>query len=108
MSHFAKIDENGNVLHVIVAEQDYINTGQLGDPKSWIQTSYNSNIRKNFAGVGYKFDKDRDAFIPKKTYESWVLNEDTCTWEAPKKIPLDGKYYDWNESKKDWEVILAD
>lgn len=105
MSHFAEIDENGTVLRVIVAEQDYINTGRLGDPKKWVQTSYNNNIRKRFAGIGYQYDKARDAFIQPKTYPSWELDEKTCDWKPPKEKPQDGGVYDWNESKKDWEMI---
>lgn len=92
MSHFAKINENGIVEQVIVAEQDFINTGILGDPSTWIQTSYNTHgglhpegrpLRKNYAGIGYTYDPVRDAFIPPQPEEgSWVLNEDTCLWES--------------------------
>lgn len=92
MSHFAKINENGIVEQVIVAEQDFINTGILGDPSTWIQTSYNTYgglhpegrpLRKNYAGIGFTYDPVRDAFIPPQPEEgSWVLNEDTCLWES--------------------------
>jgi len=110
MSHFAKI-ENGIVTEVIVAEQEYIDTidGQ------WIQTSYNTlgnvhklngtPLRKNFAGIGYTYDSELDAFIPPKPYASWVLNEETCLWEAPTSKPTNGKKYDWNESTTSWVEV---
>jgi hypothetical protein len=114
MSHFAKV-ENGIVTQVIVAEQNFINTGLVGDPKLWIQTSYRTYggrhpegnpLRKNYAGIGYKYDKERDAFIPPKPYESWVLNEDTCLWNPPIPMPTDGKNYYWNEESLSWLEIL--
>ena len=90
MSHFAKV-ENGIVTKVIVAEQDFIDSGAVGDPSSWLQTSYNTSggqhpngtpLRKNFAGIGYTYDRNRDAFIPPKPSEgSFRLNEETCQWE---------------------------
>ena len=96
MSHFAKI-ENNIVTEVIVAEQDFINSGVVGDSFLWVQTSYNGNFRKNYAGVGDTYDKNRDAFIPVKPYPSWTLNETTCQWEAPVAYPDDGNQYTWNE-----------
>lgn len=90
MSHFAKINNDNIVEQVIVAEQEFINTGILGDPSTWIQTSYNTwagehpegrPLRKNYAGVGFAYDPVRDAFIPPKPEGSWVLNETTCLWE---------------------------
>lgn len=81
MSHFAHIDENNVVTNVIVAEQDFIDSGAVGDPKRWIQTSYNARIRKNYAGIGYVYDAVRDAFIPPKpTKGKWKLDEETCRW----------------------------
>jgi len=91
MSHFAKV-ENGIVTKVIVAEQDFIDSGVVGDPADWIQTSYNTRdgvhilggtpLRKNYASKGYSYDSVRDAFIPPKPIEgNWILNEDTCQWE---------------------------
>ena len=71
----------------------------------WIQTSYNGNIRKNYAGIGYTYDPQRDAFIAPKQYESWILNEDTCRWEAPVAYPTDGKIYKWNEDNQSWDEI---
>lgn len=113
MSHFAEIDHNNVVIRVIVAEQEFINSGVLGHPSRWIQTSYNMyggihtkgevGFRKNYAGVGYTYDRDRDAFIPPKPYESWLLNEDTCLWEPPVPRPDDGKPYIWNEQEQLWE-----
>jgi len=110
MSHFAKI-ENGIVTQVIVAEQDFVNT-QSG---TWVQTSYNTQggqhtqggtpLRKNYAGIGHTYDSTRDAFIPPAPYESWVLNEDTCMWEAPVARPDDGKRYFWNEDTTNWVEV---
>ncbi len=103
MAHFAKIDSNNIVSQVIVSEQDFINSGAVGDSFLWVQTSYNNNFRKNFASVGYTYDKTRDAFIPPKPYASWVLVEDTCQWTAPSAMPNDGKTYDWDEDTTSWK-----
>jgi len=115
MSHFARVNAFGIVEQVIVAEQDFINT--LPDATSWVQTSYNTcggvhklggtPLRKNYAGIGYKYDAGRDAFIPPTPYASWILDEDTCIWIAPKPIPQDDKDYVWDESTLAWvEVVL--
>ena len=106
MSHFAKIDSNNIVTEVIVAEQDFINSGAVGDSFLWVQTSYNNNFRKNFAGIGYTYDKTRDAFIPPQPYASWTLNEDTCLWEAPVAYPTDGNMYIWNEETQAWNEVI--
>ncbi len=105
MSHFAEIDNNNIVQRVIVAEQDFINSGAVGDSFRWVQTSYNNNFRKNYAGVGYKYDKTRDAFISPQPYPSWLLDEDTCRWEAPTSMPDDGKMYEWDEDTTSWKEI---
>lgn len=112
MSHFAKV-ENGIVTQVIVAEQSVIDSGVFGD--GWIQTSYNTRggvhpegrpLRKNYAGVGYTYDQTRDAFIPPKPYDSWLLNEDTCLWESPiGSKPQDGNRYVWDEATISWKQI---
>jgi hypothetical protein len=109
MSHFAKIS-NGVVVQVIVAEQDFINS--LADSADWVQTSYNTYggvhklggapLRKNYAGVGYSYDTERDAFIPPKPLPSWVLDEESCLWVAPVAYPADGKTYAWDESSIAW------
>ena len=108
MAHFAKV-EDGIVTQVIVAEQDVIDSGLFGD--GWLQTSYNTHagqhpegrpLRKNFAGVGYTYDAERDAFIPPQNYPSWTLNEDTCLWEAPSPYPEDGALYLWDENTLSW------
>ena len=114
MSHFAKI-ENGTVTQVIVAEQDVIDTGLFGDPSLWVQTSYNTlggvhvlggtPLRKNYAGIGYAYDSERDAFIPPTPFNSWTLNEDSCLWEAPTPMPNDGKQYSWDEATLSWIEI---
>ena len=105
MSHFAEIDKDGIVQRVIVAEQDFINSGKVGDSFNWVQTSYNGNFRKQFPGIGYTYDKTRDAFIEPKPFASWILDEDTCVWNAPETYPDDGKIYDWNEDTQAWEEI---
>jgi hypothetical protein len=109
MAHFAKV-VNGLVTQVIVAEQDFIDT--LEDKDTWVQTSYNTfggqhklggtPLRKNYAGIGYSYDSVRDAFISKKPFESWLLNEDTCIWEAPITVPGYDKLYNWNEEQLNW------
>lgn len=106
MAHFAEIDENNIVLRVLVTDNDYPNEGydwlveNLGG--TWIQTSYNATIRKNFAGIGYSYDEDRDAFIPPQPFPSWVLAEDTCRWAAPVARPTDDKLYNWDEESQQW------
>jgi len=105
MSHFAKIDSNNIVTEVIVAEQDFINSGAVGDSFLWVQTSYNNNFRKNYAGVGFTYDSTRDAFYAPQPYPSWTLNEDTCQWEAPVAYPDDGKSYDWDEEVQNWVIL---
>ena len=102
MSHFAKIDSNNIVTEVIVAEQDFINSGAVGDSFLWIQTSYNNNFRKQFAAVGYKYDKLNDVFIARQPYDSWIL-DDSFDWQPPKARPDDGKQYLWNEDIKSWD-----
>ena len=114
MAHYAKVS-NTLVTQVIVAEEEFFDTFVDSTPGEWIQTSYNTvggvhsgggtPLRKNFAGIGYTYDKDRDAFIPKKPYNSWTLNETTCLWEAPTAYPDDGKDYDWNEETTSWDLI---
>lgn len=99
MAHYAKV-ENGIVTQVIVAEQDFIDSGAVGDPSMWIQTSYNGNIRKNYAAIGYEYNAEIDAFIPPKPYNSWVLDADLGAWKAPKDKP-DG-YFIWNEEQNNW------
>ena len=100
MAHYAKIEDD-IVTQVIVAEQDFVDT-QEG---TWIQTSYNASIRKNYAGIGYTYDSTRDAFIPPQPYPSWTLNEDTCGWDAPVAITDDGKQYQWDESITNWREV---
>ena len=96
MAHFAKLN-NSIVTEVIVAEQDFINSGAVGDSFLWVQTSYNGSFRKNYAAIGDTYDKGKDAFIAPKPYPSWTLVEDTCRWTAPIVKPDDGKMYNWNE-----------
>ena len=105
MSHFAEIDKDGIVQRVIVAEQDFINSGVVGDSFNWIQTSYNNNFRKNYAGIGYTYDKTKDAFIAPQPYPSWLLDEDTCRWNAPTPYPDDDKRYTWDEDTTSWKEI---
>jgi len=105
MSHFAKIDNNNIVTEVIVAEQNFINSGAVGDSFLWVQTSYNNNFRKNYAGVGYTYDSDLDAFYAPQPYPSWTLNEDTCQWGAPVAYPDDDKHYGWDEEVQNWAIL---
>lgn len=125
MSHFAKV-ENGKVTQVIVAEQDFIDSGAVGSPSQWVQTSYNTRggvhygqdgqpsadqskaLRGNYAGIGYSYDYINDVFIPPKPFNSWTLNNTTWTWDAPTPMPTDGKLYQWDEATKAWtEVVPA-
>ena len=108
MSHFAKIDINNMVTEVIVAEQDFINSGLVGDSFNWVQTSYNGNFRKNYAGIGYTYDSTRDAFIAPQPFNSWALNEDTCQWEAPTPYPDDDKMYNWDEDITNWVAAVEE
>lgn len=111
MSHWAEVDENNIVTRVIVGDNNDPNGDEgyqwivdnLGG--TWIKTSYNGNIRKNYAGVDYKYDETIDAFIPPKPYESWTLNEDTALWDAPVDYPNDGELYMWNEETTSWQLL---
>jgi hypothetical protein len=118
MAHFAKLDENNEVLAVHIVNNDVITingseseqagidflTGLYGH-SLWKQTSYNRSFRKNYAGIGYTYDSSRDAFIPPKPFNSWILNEATCLWDAPIAYPADGNMYAWNEENLAWEAI---
>jgi len=119
MSHFAEIDGEGTVLRVLVVADDKESRGQefladdLGLGGTWKKTSYNtvggvhSNggtpFRKNFAGIGYKYDTEKDAFIPPKPFTSWILDEETCLWNAPTPMPTDDKMYVWDEPTTSWK-----
>lgn len=110
MAHWAELDENNIVLRVTVGNNDEPDEGyqwlidNLGG--TWVQTSYNGNIRYNYAGIGYTYDEGRDAFIPPKPFDSWVLNEETCLWEAPIPYPNDGLVYSWDETSGDWVEVV--
>ena len=111
MSHFAEIDPNGGtVLRVLVVPDEQEHRGQdflaneLGLGGVWVQTSYNNNIRYNYAGIGYTYDATRDAFISPKPYDSWLLDEKTCKWEPPIPVPQDENFYTWNEEQLNWEI----
>ena len=121
MAHYAEIDNDNIVQRVIVANKEFIKSGKLGDPSKWIQTSYNTvkgqhqlggtPLRKNYAGAGSIYDKDRDAFISPQPYPSWILNEDSCAWEAPSPRPEDiasrKLFYYWDEENLKWAEILV-
>lgn len=118
MSHFAKV-ENGIVKEVIVAEQDFIDTGVVGDPALWIQTSYNTRgnvhygpdgqpdggvaLRKNYAGIGYNYDGT--GFYAPQPFPSWTLDQDTYLWQSPVPYPNDGKLYTWDEATQSWVEV---
>jgi hypothetical protein len=112
MAHYAFLDENNIVTNVIVGIDETELIDGL-DPETWYglfngkackRTSYNGNIRKNYAGIGYKYDSERDAFISPKPFDSWMLDESTCQWKAPVDYPTDGFTYYWNESELYWEL----
>lgn len=108
MAHFAEINQENIVVRVLVTDNNAPNQGydwlidNLGG--TWIKTSYNSTIRKNFAGVGFTYDAQRDAFIPPKPFVSWILDEETCRWQSPTPYPTDGMTYEWNENNEAWEI----
>jgi len=119
MAHFAQLDENNVVLQVIVVANSEIIDDNQEEQESlglsfcsellggtWKQTSYNGNIRKNFAGVGYTYDTELDAFIPPQPYLSWVLVNLTCQWEPPVPMPADGAMYRWDENTISWERVI--
>ncbi len=124
MSHFAIVDTNDVVKEVQRITQDVIDTGLFGNPTSFIQTSYNTRggihygedgqpsadqskaLRKNYAGIGFKFDRIRDAFIPPQDFPSWTLNEFSCLWVAPTPYPTDGKTYQWDEPTLSWVEVV--
>lgn len=120
MAHFAKLNQNNIVEDVIViSDKDIKDINGLENEErgkeickrlfggDWIQTSYNGKFRKRFAGIGYYYDKTLDAFIPPKPFNSFILNTETCLWEAPKPRPNDGKYYFWNEQANDWNEMQS-
>jgi len=129
MAHWAELDSNNEVIRVLVGD----NNDPAGDEGyqwlidnlggTWVKTSYNAvagkwrnpetgevtnnpGFRKNYAGIGYTYDSGRDAFIPPKPFNSWLLNEDTCIWNAPITMPNDGKFYTWNEENLAWDEVL--
>ena len=117
MAHFAKLGVGNIVEQVIVVSNDIATTEQAGvnfinnlynTTDVWKQTSYNGNFRKNYAGIGYTYDEDRDAFISPKPFNSWILNEDNCRWEAPVTKPKteleNNQYYSWDESIINWKI----
>jgi hypothetical protein len=109
MSHWAELDENNVVLRVLVGDNSLPNEGgdwfmeTLGG--RWVQTSYNATIRKNYAGIGHTYDEERDAFIPPKPYNSWLLNEETCQWEAPIPRPTGCTLCMWDEELQNWSTV---
>lgn len=132
MGHYAKV-QNGTVIQVIVAEPEFFDSFVDNSPGKWIKTSYNirggvyydpetnepaedqsvinedeARLRKNYAGIGFTYDRDRDAFIPPKPYDSWVLNEDTCLYDPPVPYPDDGNNYTWDEETTSWVVAETD
>jgi hypothetical protein len=116
MAHYAFLDENNVVTEVIVGKDETETIDGLS-PEEWygnfrgqrcVRTSYNNNIRFNYAGIGFKYDEQRDAFILPKPFESWVLNEGTCQWNAPVAYPTDGKAYYWNEATLNWIEVSTE
>lgn len=109
MSHFAELDNNNIVLQVLVGDDSLPNEGYDWFVENfggrWVKTSYNAKIRKNFAGIGFTYDESRDAFIPPKPYNSWILNEIICRWMPPVELPNDGNPYTWNEETTSWDPV---
>lgn len=103
-TYFAEIDDKGLVLRVIVADQAFIASGKVGDPTKWVETSLDGALRKNYAGIGYQYNKSRDAFVTPKPFASWVLDEAKAQYQAPAKKPT-GLYL-WNEDKLAWGLVL--
>lgn len=122
MAHFAQLNENNIVIQVITAGNEYEETGEELYAQIaggvWKRTSYNTKggfhteggtpFRKNYAGIGYSYDPIRDAFIPPKPFQSWILNENTCLWDAPIPYPNDGNIYNWNEETLSWVIVNMD
>ena len=119
MAHFAQLDENNIVMNVIVVANNELldENGVEQESKgiafcqsllggNWVQTSYNGNIRKNYAGIGYTYDATRDAFIPPQPFPSWTLVEETAQWKPPVDYPTDGKMYTWNEETTSWVEVV--
>ena len=119
MAHFAEWDNDNNVIRVIVDDNNDILDENGNESEEvginfctqllggiWKQTSYNATFRKNYAGIGFTYDAEKDAFIPPKPFSKWVLNEDTCLWEAPVAYPDDEKRYAWNDNKGEWEELV--
>ena len=121
MSHFAELDENNTVKRVLVVDNEVITKdgeeseevgitflqGLFGETSVWKQTSYNGNFRKNYAGIGHKYDQAKDAFIAPQPYPSWLLDDDTCKWNAPTPYPDDDKMYNWDEDTTSWKEIIS-
>ena len=126
MAHFAKVVD-GIVSQVIVAEPEFFDTFVDSSPGEWVQTSYNTrggvhynpetgepsadqskSLRKNYAGIGYTYDREKDAFTPPKPFASWVLNVDTCLWEAPVPMPTEGGPYRWDEATQNWVELTQE
>ena len=122
MSHFAEINSENIVTNVIVADQEFIDSGAVGDANNWIQTSYNTRggvhyapdsntpdggvaLRKNYAGIGFTYDATKDAFIAPQPFASWTLDDDTCQWNAPVAYPDDDKMYMWDEDNTQWKEL---
>ena len=118
MAHFAQLENNIVKQVIVVANQDILDeNGQESEQKgidfcsnllggTWKQTSYNGNIRKNYAGVGYTYDEGRDAFIAPKPFASWLLDETTAQWKAPVDYPTDDKKYTWDENTTSWKELV--
>jgi hypothetical protein len=122
MAYFAKLG-TGNIIEKVISINNSVITDSNGIEQEqlgvdfinklyntrdvWKQTSYNKNFRKNYAGIGYQYDQQRDAFIPPKPFNSWILNEDTCLWNAPVAYPQDDNKYKWNEQTLSWDIVQS-
>ena len=120
MASFAELNENNVVLRVVaINDNDCLNQDNKESETigalfchnlyggRWVQTSYNKRIRKNYAGIGYTYDQERDAFIAPKPFGKWILNEEICEWKAPIPYPTDNKFYVWNDNQGEWEEVIG-
>ena len=118
MAHFAKLNNNIVEQVIVIHNNELLENGveteekgiqfckdHYGQDTVWVQTSYNGNFRKNYAGIGHTYDSTRDAFISQKPFNSWILDEETCKWIAPIPYPTDGDFYVWNESNASWDKV---
>lgn len=105
MSYFAKLDSNDKVIDLIVADQEFIDSGAVGDPSQWVETCLKASFRGTYAQIGGTYNREKDKFVPMQPYPSWTYDFDLNKWVAPKPIPVEGHPYIWDESLQDWILV---